>query len=144
MLTSRQFINETILLDDIKQKDNLFEYIKEKFEGKCYKQMYINRIIKIIKTDKYLIENNEFDLYYKTNVLFEVEKIELNVSDEIETIITDIHPKLDLISKNEILFIYILNNSKKKYKKGDKVKIKILKTKYVLQSNRIVIISEII
>jgi hypothetical protein len=142
-------ITETIYFDNIhilKNKKQQLNYLKTYYENSCYKKLYIKKIKKILHTSKSIIDNNDFNLYYKTDITFDVDTFEIKENDEFEIKITDKHPKLGLVSKNDFMFVYILNsiNIINKYEKNNKIKVKVERVKYNKNTNKIIVISTII
>lgn len=142
-------INEIVYFnnfDILNNKKKREEYIKKIFENKCYKKVYIKKIKKIKIIDKNIIENNDFSLNYKCKIELLVDIIEIKKNDICELVITDMNSKLGIICKTDILFAYIMNSIEliNKFKKNDKVKLKVIDTKYNKNSNRIVLITELL
>ena len=142
-------ITETIYFDNfdiLKNKNLQLNYLKQNFEKTCYKKLYIKKINKILDISKSIIDNNDFNLYYKTNVTFDVDTLEIKEKDIFEVKITDKHQKLGLISKNDYMFVYILNSIGliNKIQINDNVKIIVERVKYNKNTNKIIVISKII
>lgn len=142
-------ITETVYFDNLdilKNKKKQFSYLKKKYENTCYKKLYIKKFNKIIKKSKNIIDNNDFNLYYKSNITFDVDTLEIKKNDELNIKITDKHPKLGLISKNDYMFVYVLNSIHMidKIKIDDIKKIKVEGVKYNKNTNKIVIISKLL
>ena len=133
-------------IDILKNKKNQLNFIKNIYENKCYKKLYIKKINKIVKKSKYIIDNNDFDLYYRSNVTLDVDIIQIKENDELKIKITDNHPKLGLVSKNEYMFVYVLNSIGliKKVNINEKIKVKVDRVKYNKNTNKIIVISTII
>ena len=142
-------IKETVFFDDynyLKNKNELIHYLKNIFEKKCYKKMYIKKINKILKKSNIIIDNNDFQLHYKVDFTLDINELKVNEGEKMKVKITDKHPKLGLISKNEYTFIYILNSIQDfdKININDIIEVKIEKVKYNKNTNKIVIVAKII
>lgn len=142
-------IKETVFFDNydyLKNKNELMNSLKNIFENKCYKQMYIKKINKILKKSNIIIDNNDFQLQYKLDITLDVNELKVNEGEKMKVKITDKHPKLGLISKNEYTFIYILNSIQEfnKINIDDTIEVKIEKVKYNKNTNKIVIVAKMI
>lgn len=142
-------ITETIYFDNfdiLKNKKKQLDYLKKNYEKTCYKKLYIKKINKILDISKSIIDNNDFNLYYKTDITFDIDTLEIKEQDIFEIKITDKHMKLGLVSKNDYMFVYILNSIPliNKIQINDTVKITVERVKYNKNTNKIIVISKII
>ena len=130
--------------------DNLLEYLKKRFEGKCCDQGYIRHdSISIVNYSSGIVKNNLiiFDVVFECQVCYLVEGQEV---DCIAKNITKagIRAEFDMDKTPAVIFVardhHYVNQSFNDVKEGDKITVKIIGQRFELNDTNISAIAELV
>ena len=130
--------------------DNLLEYLKKRFEGKCCDQGYIRHdSISIVNYSSGIVKNNLiiFDVVFECQVCYLVEGQEVEcVAKNITK--AGIRAEFDMDKTPAVIFVardhHYVNQSFNDVKEGDKITVKIIGQRFELNDTNISAIAELV
>lgn len=130
--------------------DNLLEYLKKKFEGKCCEQGYVKpESIKIVNYSSGIVKNNliVFEVVFESLVCYLVEGVEINcIAKNITK--AGIRCELDMDKTPVIIFVardhHYTNKMFSEVKEGLNITVKIIGQRYELNDTNISAIAELV
>ena len=151
---TKMLINQNIALEfkyvNRLLSDNLLEYLKKKFEGKCCEQGYIKPdTIKIVNYSSGVVKNNfvVFSTVFECLVCYLVEGIEINcIAKNITK--AGIRCELDMEKTPAVIFVardhHYTNKTFSEVQEGSSITVKIIGQRYELNDTNISAIAELV
>lgn len=138
VLTTKIKLNPKLAFENVEY--HLFRKLKKRFLKKCIKEGYVLDIIKINKRSNGMISKEHFDGFVVYDIIYEANVLTFDIDENIYGLTIDIIDKFGIHFSNDYINGYIESNLLplnyiEQFKKGDKLNITTLMTKYNLYSD---------